>query len=196
MAVDQNAVAWVLYEDGQLFQVDTTTAACQSTSFAVGQQGFLQFGMGFVFNPTTGLDTLYISGGSTQLPTPQPLGTVAFPSLTATTIGTVSIGFPDLTGTGDGELWGFVPPYDSVTNQSVLAQLDPTTGATLASFPLPTLDFTSSWAMKFWGGSFWIFIDNSVYAVDRTTQILSEPLPNDSPRSIVGAGVSTCAPVQ
>jgi hypothetical protein len=50
--------------------------------------------------------------------------------------------------------------------------------------------------MKFWGGSFWIFIGNSVYAVDSTTQVLTEPLVSNGPRNIVGAGVSTCAPVQ
>jgi hypothetical protein len=203
MAVDQNAVAWVLYESGELFQVDTTTAACQSTNWIVGQKGYTQFGMGFVFSPTTNLDTLYISGALSQpmpgtQPPPEPLATVAFPSLTATTIGTVSIGFADLTGTGNGQLWAFAPPYDSVTNTPVFVQLDPDTGATLSSFTLPSLQnaFDADWAMKFWGGSFWIFIGNSVYAVDSTTQVLTEPLVSNGPRNIVGAGVSTCAPVQ
>ncbi len=201
MAVDQNAVAWVVYNDGQFFQVDTTSAACQATNFAGAPLGYVEFGMGFVFDPSTNLDTLYISGSAAQTPVPQNIATVAFPSLTATTIGTVSIGFPDLTGTGDGELWAFAPSYDSVSGSSVLAQLNPSNGASLATFPLPNLDSAfdtnGGWAMKFWGGSFWIFINNSVYTVSRTTQAVEEVLPNDGTgREIVGAGVSTCAPVQ
>jgi hypothetical protein len=203
MAVDQNAVAWVVYSDGELFQVDTTTAACQATSFVPNQDQILQFGMGFVFDPTTNLDTLFVSGGASQMPTPEPLATIAFPSLALTrTGGTVSIGFPDLTGTGDGELWGFAPTYDSVTGSSVLAQLDPTSGASLATFPLPSIDAafnqnrSGGWAMKFWGGSFWIFIYNSIYTVARGTTAATEVVANDGARNIVGAGVSTCAPVQ
>ncbi len=65
MAVDQNAVAWVAYTDGQMFTVDTTTGACTPTSFQVGQDGLIVFGMGFVFDPTNGNDTLYIAGGGT-----------------------------------------------------------------------------------------------------------------------------------
>ena len=33
MGVDRNAVAWVLYSNGQLFQVDTTTAKCTESNW-------------------------------------------------------------------------------------------------------------------------------------------------------------------
>ncbi len=193
MAVDQNAVAWVLYDSGNLFQVDTSTASCQATTFVPDQSDEQLFGMSFVFQPTTGLDTLYIAGdprnnGSTDL------ATVSFPSLAVSTIAPVDLAGGELAGTGDGELWDFVPQGSG--NGPVLAQLDPATAAVLTSLPLTNIssDF-QSFAMKFWGGSFWIFIDNQVYQVPRATGVASLVVADDG-LEIVGAGVSTCAPVQ
>jgi hypothetical protein len=52
-----------------------------------------------------------------------------------------------------------------------------------------------SWAVKFWGGSFWIFLDSSVYQVPRDTPQTIATVIADTGRNIVGAGVSTCAPI-
>ena len=81
MAVDQNAVAWVLYQSGNLFQVDTTTAACQATSFTPNQGGLQVFGMSFVFQPTTGIDTRSMSLGDPNAASrlPLDLATISFP---------------------------------------------------------------------------------------------------------------------
>jgi hypothetical protein len=49
--------------------------------------------------------------------------------------------------------------------------------------------------MKFWGGSFWIFTGAQVYQVDRSTGFLSVAVSDGGP-FVVGAGVSTCAPLQ
>ncbi len=200
MAVDQNAVAWVAYSDGQLFQVDTGTAACTPTTFQVGQDGLTDFGMGFVFQPTTGIDTLYIAGGPDLSGTgSSTLATVAFPSLVVTPVGSVAAGMPELSGTGDGTLWGFVPDIASATGVTTLLQLDPTSGATLQSFAYPALSSVSggdtNWAMKFWGGSFWLFLGQSVFQVQRTTPQTATTAIANSGRTIVGAGVSTCAPL-
>ncbi|MHB8419262.1 MAG: choice-of-anchor D domain-containing protein [Myxococcales bacterium] len=201
MAVDQNAVAWVEYQDGNLFQVDTQSAACQTTSFQTDQQGFVNFGMGFVFQPTTGLDTLYVAGGpgfNNGNFQQSSLGTIAFPSLTVNVVGPLNVGWPELTGTGDGELWGFIPSAESTSGQATLAQLDPGSGATLATYHYASLQGNSgSWAMKFWGGSFWIFLGSGIYQVPRATPAqISTAIPPGNGRNIVGAGVSTCAPVQ
>jgi hypothetical protein len=218
MAVDQNAVAWVAYDDGNLFKVDTSTGQCQATSFQPGQYGLQYFGMGFVFDPSTDADTLYIAGGPSQgSPSPATLATVSFPLLQVTQIGTISDGQPEMTGTGDGGLWGFIPrcansalpaPNPNVTD--VLLQIDPTSGATLASYSYTPPsgadggDCTGSenWAMKFWGGYFWIFVNTSISKVARDNPATIIPVgdtkdashPNG--RYIVGAGVSTCAPLQ
>jgi hypothetical protein len=194
MAVDQKAVAWVVYDDGNLFKVDTATARCEATSFQVGQDGFNKFGMGFVFEPSTGVDTLYIANnlmvdGKTEL------ATVSFPSLVVTLVGPITAGSAELTGTGDGGLWGFVPYDENPDGQAVLVRLDPASGATLESYAYPTLTDSGSWAVKFWGGSFWIFLGTSVYQVPRDTPQTIRTAIADTGRDIVGAGVSTCAPL-
>jgi hypothetical protein len=197
MAVDQNAVAWVGYQDGNLFKVDTATGACEATAFRSNQYGLQVFGMGFVFDPSTGRDTLYIAGGPTVSRSPSTLATVSFPDLLVTKVGTVDAGFPELTGTGDGQLWGFIPSAESTTYEAVLVRLDPDSGATLESYGYPGITAGGAWAMKFWGGSFWIFLGTSVYKASRDTpDIVQTAIRNTGRPAILGAGVSTCAPVQ
>ena len=198
MAVDQNAVAWVAYDDGNLFKVDTGTGKCETTPFAVGQYDFVTFGMGFVFQPSTGVDTLYLASYDQFDPGWAELATVSFPSLVVTPIGPLTAGFAvELTGTGDGSLWGFVPATATPTAEgpAVLVRLDPANGATLDSYSYPTLPGGSAWAVKFWGGSFWIFLDGAVYEVPRTTPQTIRTAIAGTGRNIVGAGVSTCAPI-
>jgi hypothetical protein len=192
MAVDQNAVAWVGYSDGSLFKVDTATGHCDSTSFKVGQHGVGDFGMGFVFQPSTGVDTLYIAG---RIDSGSLLATISFPSLVVTPIGPLEAGDAELTGTGDGSLWGFVPGGMGVSEPAVLVLIDPATGKTMESHWFPDLPSESNWAVKFWGGSFWIFFGTSVYEVPRATPDVIHTAIADSRRTIVGAGVSSCAPV-
>ncbi len=199
MAVDQNAVAWVEYIDGQLFQVDTTNANCQPSGFQVGQHGIKEFGMGFVYDPTTGADTLYVAGGPTYNPpltTTSTLATIAFPSLVLTPGPQLAFD-PELAGTGDGQLWGYAFGLTSSTGVSTLAQIDPTTGSFLQRYTYQPLDVgrTPNVAMKFWGGSFWIFLGTSVFQVDRNhPNTVITALGGTAP-AVVGAGVSTCAPV-
>ena len=194
MAVDQNAIAWVAYSDGNLFKVDTATGKCEATSFQVRQQGIYNFGMGFVFDPQTGLDTLYIAGGPSGYSTQSELATVSFPSLVVTSVGTTD-GMPELTGTGDGALWGFFPAGTSSTGLATLSRIDPASGATLESYTYKSMTGNSNWAMKFWGGSFWIFLDYSIYKVVRSDPQNPILVISNGSHRIVGAGVSTCAPL-
>jgi hypothetical protein len=198
MAVDQNAVAWVVYQDGNLYKVDTGTGRCEATNFQVGQYGYTSFGMGFVFDPSTGIDTLYIAPDNSDN-TMSDLATLSFPSLEVTRIGPIAAGAAELTGTGDGSLWGFVPSWANPDDQAVLVRLDPTSGATLEQYAYPSLPASTgdihSWALKFWGGSFWIFLDGLVYEVPRATPQTIRPVITDTAHNIVGAGVSTCAPL-
>jgi hypothetical protein len=58
----------------------------------------------------------------------------------------------------------------------------------------------TAWAFGFWGGDYWIFLmkdfdfSTTVYQVDGMTGSIKSTTPT-STRVIVGAGVSTCAPV-
>jgi len=206
MAVDQNAVAWVVYEDGNLYKVDTGTGQCEATSFQVDPNSPFAggFGMGFVFDPSTNIDTLYIAGGDGARDEPSELATVSFPSLAVTPIGLITAGNAELTGTGDGSLWAFIPNslsfiIDPLThdNETVLVRLDPSSGKTLEIHSYPQLSSTGFdyFAVKFWGGSFWIFFDGALYEVSRDTpDTLRTAMPNTG-HDVVGAGVSTCAPI-
>ena len=196
MNVDQNAVAWIIFGDGHLFRVDTATGACAATGYVPNQSGFFTYGMGSTFDSATGVDTLFLAGAS-----PSALGKLAFPSLTVTPVGAINLDSVELAGTGDGQLWGFAPPRGSV---AVLARLDPATAAVVERYELPNIDSVGGWAIKFFGGAFYIFIGSDIWKVERTSLDPLQLNPTRPPvrvlrsvgRDIVGAGVSTCAPTQ
>ena len=126
------------------------------------------------------------------------LGTINTSSLALTSIGGLP-GWPELTGTGLGELWGFFPQ----TSPASVRQIDKASGSTSRNFPLSAIDttLTQAWAFAFWGGRFYIFIQafldtsTNVRRLDPTDGSVTEVV-HDSGFRIVGAGVSTCAPVE
>src|SRR5579859_1767359 len=126
MAVDRQAFAWVNFNDGKIFKVDTTVKnlPCTATSFTGGSGGFTpQLGMGFATTSATDkTETLYVSdnggpGGACTSTTPGPgctglgLGSIAQSTMTLAAIGPytgASAGYnAELSGTGDGLLYGF-----------------------------------------------------------------------------------------
>jgi hypothetical protein len=198
MSVDRNAVAWVLYSSGEMFRVDAAQGRCERTTFQQNQSGFQLMGMGFVANDKlSGLDTLYVAGGAgVDSGESSRLGTVDMSTLKLTPAQSLS-GWPELTGTGLAELWGFYPD----TTPPKIARINKATGAEEMEFPLAMLQGTpAAWAFAFWGGDFWVFLqrtedpDTTVYRLDGKTGAMSIALSNTG-RRIVGAGVSTCAPV-
>ncbi|MFO0593922.1 MAG: hypothetical protein U0228_01425 [Myxococcaceae bacterium] len=200
MAVDRSATAWIVYDSGELFTVTLTDPAlpCTLTTF-VPQYGVARFGMGFVADsPGSSDETLFISGSELN-------GT-----LTATKFGTLGVvppykvsirgtlpGAPEMSGTGDATLWAFFP---NVLPPKV-AQLDKTNGMPIAHFDAQALTGNPrAWAFAFWGGDFYLFLERDV---DLSTQVwkmsgrdgtVTRVLQNTG-RHLVGAGVSTCAPV-
>ncbi|MGH2931213.1 MAG: hypothetical protein ACRDL8_23615, partial [Solirubrobacteraceae bacterium] len=143
-------------------------------------------------------DTLFVAGGddSGTMPTTATLAKLDTGTFSATTVGIVQ-GWPELTGNGNAELWGFFPDQ----NNPRVEKIDKTTGNAITTFPLSSLaGQPSAWAFAFWGGDYWVFLmkdfdfATSVYQVDGTTGTIKSTTPTNS-RVIVGAGVSTCAPV-
>lgn len=201
MAVQRNATAWVLYNSGELFRVDTATAACSATGFVVDQGGMKLFGMGFVSNVAgSAAETLHIAGGpeTTNPDVTRTLATLSMPGLVVSPTGSVA-GSPELTGTGAGELYGFFPSAAAPR----VAWLNKVTGAEREVYPLPTLAGTpQAWAFAFWGGDWWVFLQRdtdvstnvSWLSVNGGVGTLHTAL-TDTGRHIVGAGVSTCAPL-
>jgi hypothetical protein len=197
MAVARDATGWVLYSSGELFQVALATGlGCAATSWA-SPSGLKNFGMGFSTDTAGGTtDTLFIaSKQATNVPT-SALAKIDTTTMQAAVIGTAP-GWLELTGTGSAQLWGF-SPEEMIPR---VVQLDKTSGTALATYPQPTLQgLPGAWAFAFWGGDFWIFYlrgaetASTVYQVDGMTgAITSQTLA--AGLTIVGAGVSTCAPI-
>ncbi|MFO0724704.1 MAG: choice-of-anchor D domain-containing protein [Myxococcota bacterium] len=204
MNVDQHADAWVVFDDGGLFKVDTGNANCSATRYQPGQHGLTVFGMGSVFNSQTGIDTLFIAGGE-RLPLPQPiLATLDLTRFVVSPVGSITLPSVELAGTGDGQLWAFTPSNVNSSTVAVLARVDPADGTTLERYDLSGIESMGGFAVKFWGGAFYIFIGADVWKVERDSLLPGAHQPNAPPilvftapgANVVGAGVSTCAPVQ
>jgi hypothetical protein len=200
MSVDRDARAWVLHQDGNIFHVSTLDASCAPTGFAPDQAGFELFGMGFVADADMSTEeTLFVAGGaeSSIATGSSSLGAIDEGSLVLSRVGSIP-GWPELTGTGSGELWGFFPDTDPPS----VRRLDKTTGATEESFDFEAIAGTtpSAWAFAFWGGRFYVFLQTTfdpstnVWRLDPRDGSFTEVL-SDIGYRIVGAGVSTCAPV-
>jgi hypothetical protein len=205
MSVDRNARAWVLYSSGELFQVSTADASCSRTDFEAGQAGYEVFGMGFVTKTSGSNDEiLYIASGSTSSlggSASSSLAEIDPGSLELTTVGELPTGdqSPELTGTGDAQLYAYYPGAQN----SFIARIDKTTGESTKTWPLPALTGSvSAWAFAHWGGKFYVFVTTGG-VLESNSQIIefdpqsgkSVPIRDHLPSEIVGAGVSTCAPL-
>jgi hypothetical protein len=202
MAVDRSGTAWVNYSQGALFKVSTANAHCEATSFAVGQHGFgPRFGMAFSANSAGSNDeTLYVVG---ILPNDagQGIATIDLSTFTLTPIGdfsgTLKGKGAELTGTGDAKLFGFFTTQPDAT----LAQIDKPSGMTPTPKDLTGVNTGLAWAFSFWGGDFWFYTSDGV-SPSKVQQLktssdnsISVAVPDVGGFKIVGAGVSTCAPV-
>jgi hypothetical protein len=205
MSVDRDGTAWVLYTSGEIFNVDLTTAACSASAFTPHQQGgaWELFGMGYSTD-SAGADTekLFISGGPI-MPVPQPDSGYIDPStLQITNTGSISVGenSPELTGTGDAKLYGYFP---GTTGNGFVQEIDKAAGDVTGSAMQAgaVSGGPAAWAFAHWGGKFYIFItDNDnfnsmVQVVNRSTGQYEGVVLQNLPYLIVGAGVSTCAPI-
>jgi hypothetical protein len=212
MAVDRNAVAWVLYSSGKLYQVSTVNAACTATPFVASQssggQTWNLFGMGYVTD-TAGGDTekLWIGGGNVDAMSSGSLGwidTTSYMINRVAAVGPSAEYSAEYSGLGDATLWAFFP--DTINNAFV-QQVDKVTGMGVGqqlAFDLAAQGSTvQAWAFAQWGGTFYVFVTTanligttnaSVHAINRMTGAHTIPLSNQQ-YVVVGAGVSTCAPI-
>ena len=194
MSVARDGTAWILYQNGRLYRASTKDASCTPTSFVAGQSGFQTFGLGFSADSAGSTqETLYAcwKQGLAKIDTDTlaltPIGTVPGITLTAGC---------DLTGTGDGLLFSFIPQ----STQWLIATLDKTSSApTFQKSLTPPIPAGGSWGTSYWGGSLYLYTQtptapgSTVWRfnpADGTTTKLKDNIGF----SIVGAGESTCAP--
>ena len=203
MAVDRRGVAYVLYAlagdttPGAIFRVSLETASCASTSFDGSTLAFDSFGMGFSADSDGG-ETLYIASDDTPN---GRLGAVNPNTFAARLVGAFNppVIAAELTGTGDGRLYAFYAPGGVGTAGAAIAEIDKTTAQVIGQSSIPSVTVANGWAFAFWGGSFYMFTAPSgasslVQRYDPSTK--STVTVASYPETIVGAGVSTCAPVK
>jgi hypothetical protein len=207
MAVDRSGIALVLFDDvnGTLFRVDPAAMSCTDTGFVSGQNGFApKFGMGFSADTGDPGETLFVAADNTTSPLPNPppmpstlaqIDTVTF-NLSVVGMLPASIGDAELTGTGDGKLYAF--GVDNAAGTTHLAQIDKASATVLSDVTLPITGMINAWAFGYWGGKFYFFTSmgggSTVSEYDPVTGAF-DPSYASTDETIVGAGVSTCAPL-
>lgn len=201
MAVDRMGVAWVRHSDTSIWKVSTRDLSCEPTAFQAPGEAFSKFGMGFSTESKGGTaEALFLSdhdgAGLAKLDTTTLKLRIVGP-YTGDLAGKTS----ELTGTGDGTLYGFF-----VTTPAQVAEISKGTGEILTTKPLPGVAAGDAWAFSFYGGDFYIYtspVDPSGLPLAGLGSTVTRYRPSDGTITvvkdklgftIVGAGVSTCAP--
>jgi hypothetical protein len=200
MAVDRLGYAWVIYSDGSLWKVDTKDASCAQTTYQPDQEGFHRFGMGFSTDGATGsAETLFVADHDGK-----GLAKIDLKTMKLTTLGSfegiLTGRAAELTGTGDGRLYGFF-----TTSPAQLGELVKASGSTVSSKELTNVNTGTEYAFSFWGGDFYLYTANDTGGLpqDQKGSSVTRYRPSDQSITvvmqnigfnIVGAGVSTCAP--
>lgn len=207
MGVSRKGRAWIQYMNGDLFTVDINDPGdplhCKDPGFQSGHPLFPNFGMAFVANSIWDpCDKLYAHSGIAPDLIGEDVGALGVidpQTLELSTIAPIDYAWGELTGTGDGRLFAY-----QGSSPPLLTEYDKATGAVIDVLPLPGISTDNAFAFAWWGGDFYLFVDESIdfgdstiYHVDydesdgdgqAVTKLGSAPL------RIVGAGVSTCAP--
>jgi hypothetical protein len=203
MAVDRNAVAWVNYVDadvfgesaGALFKVNTADASCESMPTVAMPNGWFRVGMGFSTDgANTNAETLFVTNlgaasagiGSVDGASVAPIGTF--------TGAQGGLG-AELTGTGDGRLFGFF-----TSTPVVVGEIDKVTSQVTNPVSLAQVETPTAWAFAFWGGDFYLYTatfgDSRVNRYRPSDGSVDTNYMTNIGFRIVGAGVSTCAPLE
>jgi hypothetical protein len=202
MAVDRNANAYVNYTgytgsnptSGVIYKVSTQDASCGASPIMNLPSGWNELGMGYSTAGTnSAVDTLYVSSNDSG-----QLGLLDFGQQTVGPIGAFTgtlMGHScELTGTGDGRLFGYF-----TTTPVYVAQVDKTNGSTPSPVPMTGVPTPQDYAFSFWGGHFYLYssqgMGSSVADYDPTSGVIDANYIPNVGFDIVGAGVSTCAPL-
>ena len=171
---------------------------------AVLQDGIENFGMAFVSNSADDkCDRIY---GNHYNGVAMGKDASEFFSVDPVTLGLVQLGKSDyglaeVTGTGDGRAFLFAGP-----DPADLIEVDKTTGDTISTIPLPGVKTGGGFAFAFFAGDFYFFTDAESDGTSEVTHIDYDDsdmngkqdlkvVLQDAPLRVVGAGVSTCAPL-
>jgi hypothetical protein len=214
--VEENPITG-LATNGSIFKVDIATGACTATNIKL-TDGWYQVGMGYsTASATDTTDTLYVAAtnsgglgclgggggggiGGAGSSASTGLASIDTDAGTLTKIGSGFTGTlagqsAELTGTGDGRLYGFF-----VLSPVEVAQISKTTGAASSPITMPGVACPQAWAFSFWGGDFYLYTAAKTTSNSSVTHYtvadggIDTSYVSNVGFTIVGAGVSTCAP--
>jgi hypothetical protein len=212
MAVDRNTVAWVNYVGsdflggdaaGLIYEVDLAKKTCAQAPTVHLPSGWFRVGMGFstdALGSTT--ETLWVTGTSSIGQSPglgriDP-GSKILNQNPGPWSGDALLAGQDaeLTGTGDAKLFGFF-----TTSPVRVAEIDKTNAKILSNHTVGSVPKPSAWAFSFWGGAFYFytsdgFQSSTITRYDASTNQVDGAYVLTAPAIVVGAGVSTCAPLK
>lgn len=191
MGVERSGTAYSVFTDGRLFRISTANAQCQSTPYVPGQQGYSTFGMGYAGNQQT--EALYVSDNANG----KGLATIDTKTFKLSLVGNYAPALPprcEMTGTSNDELFAYC--INNNGNGGVVAQIDPANAKVIAASAVKVGSNSDAFAFAYWGGDFYMF--NSPGGATAVTRYdpakKTETVVASHPSTIVGAGVSTCAP--
>ncbi len=190
MGVERSGTAYSVFTDGKLYRLSTATAGCQSTPYVAGQQGYTTFGMGYSGDQNS--EKLYVSDNQGG----KGLASIDTQTFKLSFVGAYQPSLPprcEMTGTSQNELFAYCI---NSTSGGVVAQIDRFTAKVVAASPVKVGTNSDAFAFAYWGGDFYMFNSpgggTSVTRYDPVTK--TETVVATHPSTIVGAGVSTCAP--
>ncbi|MFI5299305.1 MAG: hypothetical protein ACHREM_14515 [Polyangiales bacterium] len=203
MAVDRSGTAWIVFSpDGNVYNASTKTAHCTASGYTAGQGGYTTFGMAFVSDTVgSAAETLYVSPDDNS-GTGKGIAKIDTSTKVLTYIGNFdqTLGPMDLTGRGDARFFGFANgELASPVQPTKVAEIDKSSGHILGVKVVPGVTVGDAWAFAQWGGNFWLFHDPNSDGNSSVTKFTYETgaalvAKSNLGFSIVGAGVSTCAP--
>lgn len=202
MAIGRDGIAYLMFTDGDVRAIDVNDpTSCVDPGYATGQPGFGLFGMGFASNSALDpCEKLYAHswngiGGFSQGPDVGRLGRMDADELVLTEIGLIDYNGGELTGTGDGRLFAFAGA------PAQILEYDKDTAEVIATDSV-AMSLTSAFAFAFYGGDFILFTESDgdpsyskVTRFDHDGDGSLTTVVTQAPIRVVGAAVSTCAPV-
>jgi hypothetical protein len=197
MAVSRQGIAHVVFQNGQMFRVDTKDASCEKTAYQPNQDpGFRRFGMGYAPDPKGPGEKMFVAEISFRSSS-KGLATIDPKTNELSYIGKFSANpglALELTPSGAGPLYGYFLNYPG--RGGTLVKIDTENGDILESTPLNIGTNSSSLALAWFNGYFFIFTSTrggtEVSRYDPKEKKLEVVASIN--QTIVGAGVSTCAP--
>ena len=202
MSVDRTGRAWVLSSSGNIYWIDLETGECTDSNYQQSNTFGLLFGMGFASDQNNPLsEYLYVASsdvsffGSSE---GEALGAIDPETGQLRVIGDIMHTGLELTGTSEGRLFAYSP------QQGLVLELNTNQGEELQRWSVPQIVMPQGWAFAHWGGFLYMFVSegdplfssnsNKILRLDPETG-QTETLEDNGDYTIVGAGVSTCAPV-